>query len=433
MAKSQETYENISRWKKHERERAAALEADRERKVAHYLKKAKKEKTKFAKEVHDPLLTVVYKKANKLLDAKEYRDALLLLKDLEKDWVRSPKDWEPKGKGRDRLFRSLASHLLAKYPMPNIIWEALFDPRAKNLLPFVQFVASGGSVAKASKQGLLPVKLNKKQCHRLMTMPCENFLSAIRRIQVETHGGDERLHRVWLETSVGRSFSPGALMENGALIARDKVKLFNHSEEEFWDGVLRWFAAQSMLDTNQIGPLVDYINHLRDLNPDTFSMKGRTAAALLRGMNQWHDELNQAQREANRNRNAAWLRQWRERLKATYNPSGIKPYQIMVEVKNNKGKKVKQNWTITEILSYKDLEAEGKALHHCVASYHSSIESGRTSIWSLKCEDKRLVTIEVVGHCIVQARGAFNRRLESKEYKVINQWASKQNLGMRVS
>ena len=68
MAKSQETYENISRCKKHKRERMAALEKQREAKIAKYLKKSKREKNKFATITH-PLLTPVHKKAPKLLDS----------------------------------------------------------------------------------------------------------------------------------------------------------------------------------------------------------------------------------------------------------------------------------------------------------------------------------------------------------------------------
>lgn len=44
--------------------------------------------------------------------------------------------------------------------------------------------------------------------------------------------------------------------------------------------------------------------------------------------------------------------------------------------------------------SLRALVVEGKAMHHCVASYHRDIQSGRARIYSIRKDGKRLATVE---------------------------------------
>ena len=77
-----------------------------------------------------------------------------------------------------------------------------------------------------------------------------------------------------------------------------------------------------------------------------------------------------------------------------------------------------RSWTIEEILNGQDLAEEGKAMHHCVATYKSSCVNGHKSIWSMKIEylsskiSRRVTTIELVNRTryIRQARGRNNSR-----------------------
>jgi hypothetical protein len=63
-----------------------------------------------------------------------------------------------------------------------------------------------------------------------------------------------------------------------------------------------------MLYSVQVGPLIDYIIHIKKEKTD-FAIKGKPVLAMIAAMKKWHDEL-----------------AIEKRLKGiTYKPSGIKP------------------------------------------------------------------------------------------------------------
>ena len=334
----------------------------------------------------DRLMLFVADKAPRLIDPT-YAPALYWVSKLP--WVRCLEDWQPRGKGRDTVFRSLAEHLLAKYPMPALLWNALFEASAEQLHTFVGFVAGGGSLYKAVQQDLLPVPLTRAMCHELMTLPAERFTSAVRRVLVKAHGGDLRLHQAWMATRVGEAIQTRA-------------------EEDFWITVLRWFAANPLLDRAQLGPLIDFIAFRRAGNPD-FSMKGRSPLAMLRGMHTWHGDL--AKEKAIKG--------------ITFQPSGFESKNYLNKVKLPTGGTHEETWKVTEIACSKELAAEGRALKHCVYSYAWRIEDGEVSIWSMTRDDERCLTIEVLNGSgrIVQARGKCNRRPTSDESRFLIRWA----------
>src|SRR5690606_32662743 len=69
-------------------------------------------------------------KAPRLLD-ESYIDAFIRMTRVQ--WLRPLADWTPKGKGKPSLFRSLANHLFAAYPSPDIVWSMFFHPDAEIL------------------------------------------------------------------------------------------------------------------------------------------------------------------------------------------------------------------------------------------------------------------------------------------------------------
>jgi hypothetical protein len=225
-----------------------------------------------------------------------------------------------------------------------------------------------------------------------------------RRIQVKTAGGTPRLFQVWADTRPGQ-----------ALGTRD--------EEVFWASVIDWFSKHPMFDPTQVGPMVDYIVYRRNPNPQdpydrNFSMKGRSPMAMLRGMQEWHNEL-------------AKVRQ----VKGTpFLPSGFKEFEW---TRSSKG--VQTIWRIKEILTSKELLTEGRVMRHCVGSYSYRIESKTMSIWSLSAEqswapEEKVCTIEVsnVNRSIVQARGKFNKMIETEPFQVMQRWASENALSINL-
>jgi hypothetical protein len=139
----------------------------------------------------------------------------------EADWVRPPSTWQPSGKSQNRLFRSLAEHVLARYRKPPFLWSAFFaDEDAAALARIAVHVAAGGSLYQAVQSGLMPVPLTRSMCHELMSRGGEaRFLDAVRRVQVKAAGGDGRLFRTWIATRTGR-------------------RLHRRTGEEFWQTVL---------------------------------------------------------------------------------------------------------------------------------------------------------------------------------------------------
>ncbi|AGT13577.1 hypothetical protein TROLL_52 [Bacillus phage Troll] len=79
----------------------------------------------------------------------------------------------------------------------------------------------------------------------------------------------------------------------------------------------------------------------------------------------------------------------------------------------------------------KDIATEGNAQHHCVASYAPKVAKGDTIIVFLRDNeelDKPLVTVEIRGNRIVQARGFANRVATEKEKAALTRFAKKHEL-----
>jgi hypothetical protein len=357
----------------------------------------------------DALLSRVADDAPKLLVDKTYIAAFYRASTLP--WVRDLATWEPKGKGRDTLLRSLFEHLLARYKTPTFVWSAFFahGADARLLTPIVGLVANGGSLHQAVKDGSLPVPLTRKMCHDLLQTPAgTGFIEAIRRVQVRELGGDPRLLRAWLGTGPGRALQAPV-------------------HESFWQTVLAFFAKNPMLDRTQVGPLVDFISYRRGQEHD-FSMKGRSGLALLRGMHEWHAQMH----------NERVVRRHNPTMPELFKTSGLKPGRWDKSHRSPKGHHIHDLWYIEEILSSSELFKEGREMRHCVASYGGRITSGDTSIWRLHHEENegawKLLTIEVSNRSrqIVQARGVCNRQPTGHELAILTAWANMNLLTMSL-
>ena len=93
-------------------------------------------------------------------------------------------------------------------------------------------------------------------------------------------------------------------------------------------------------------------------------------------------------------------------------------------------------WTICQIRRPEDLIAEGKALHHCVATYEDLCADGTATIWSMMCHGKissrRVLTIQVdpATRTIVQARGKWDRPATRDARLVMKRWADQEGLAI---
>ena len=334
-----------------------------------------------------PIAKAIIDKASKLYHDERYKNGIEVI--CSSKHVRDIDEWVPKGKSCETLYRSLASHVFAKFPMPAFLWSAFFvcDKRE---IETVKRIAAGESLFKMAQVGEFPLPLTRKQCHDFLASPSDfNFIQALRRMQVKTHGGNLRLYQTWIGLDFGRNIS-------------------TQDREIFWDGVLAWFSKHSMLDVSQISPLVDYIT-FRKREDATFTMKGRSPIAMIRGMEQWHKDLGKS----------------RDNDKREFGMSGFRDGSYSFP-----NDKLSRTWYVNELLSGKALNKEGSELKHCAASYARSVEEGRISMWSMTEGHQKVITIEVHNQTkqIMQARGRFNRSCSNEEFRILTKWAQDNNL-----
>lgn len=323
------------------------------------------------------------------------------------EWIRPPEDWKINTHNDRRQFSSLARHLLARYKeVPLFLDAAWFSGNPKYQDWFIQL----GRGQNIRKQHGLPISMTKRMAHEWLSAPDSLSINqAFRWSQILGSDGDERVARAVCSSRLGDSFG----------------------EDEFWMTVIRFFIANPMLDTVQYGPLIDYISHQKfqpageqivngqrvQLPPPEpgFSMKGRSAQALLSRMEQWHKQLGKKKKS---------YKEWKS--------CGVPGITIEEGRENDK-----TVWTISEILNSTELFKEGKAQRHCVASYESSCAAGRIAIYSMRvlrpsCPLERALTIELSNRVVVQARGHCNRPPTQLENRILRLWTQKRGIAVRT-
>ena len=345
------------------------------------------------------LLLLVDTRAPRLLEirddqnARSYVAALLRVAGLYQHWLRPPEEWRPPCRRPARQFADLVRHLLATYPVSPVMDRVFFAAEDRVQPGWFRHVAQGGNLRTAPE---LPTPLTKKMAHRVMEAPEElTFLQALRWRQVRGVEGSPRLARTIALSDLGEGFFPTLL-------------------EEWWESVFRWLADQPMLDPVQVAPMLHYLDH-RKRQDRTFSMKGRSANAVLELTTEWTRARDRC------------------RQSRVFVPSGIAPEEWLHETAP--GGPV---WGVSEILSLRGLGAEGRSMGHCVFTYADSIRRRRSSIWSVHRWGStgvvRALTLEVYNGSrkLVQARGRFNRDPEPEERLILVEWCRAHGLRIEL-
>ncbi len=303
-------------------------------------------------------------------------------------WLEEPGSWRPDVRNSRRQFGSLVRHLVCRYDVPafmDAVW--LQGSAVRDHQDWFLHVGNGGNIRKAGT----PVDLTKRMAHLFLQAPDGYTIEeALRWGQVLGLGGDASLVEAINATQLGGSFE----------------------HETFWSKVIHFFVNNPMLDPDQVGPLVDYIQH-RKFEPEeiiepggerttgpapqpNFSVKGRSIDKLLREVEIWHRQLARETRIPDR----AW------------GPSGLGTFEL--EDRETPGGE-SHRWAIRELLSTKELMAEGKAMSHCVGSYSNNCRKGKISVWSMQvttgdARPYRVMTVSVQNGSrrINQARGKHN-------------------------
>jgi hypothetical protein len=327
------------------------------------------------------------------------------------DSLRPVDDWVPEGAGYYLVFSSLANHLFARYPVPGFMTEVWLEGTLDHALKhqgWFKHLGRGQNIRTAD----IPIRFTKAMAHYFCQAPrLTSVNQALRWAQVKGLGGSDTL----------------ALAVCGTWLSYD------FENDAFWTSVIQFFINQPRLRLSDVAPMVRYLyeqkfetrqvraaNGLMDdcgpPNP-AFEMKGRTVASLLRGMAAWHK---QRQQETAR-RPVRWR------------PSGIRGFR-WTEFEPRKG--TTRTWHIKELLNSNELDAEGRAMKHCVGDYDSDCARRKSSIWSMRIDDdqgkRRAVTIEVDPKTrnIVQASQRANAEPTQGQRAIIAAWGRQEGLKM---
>lgn len=196
-----------------------------------------------------------------------------------------------------------------------------------------------------------------------------------------------------------------------------------------WNPIIQKLAQlQLQNEPTQVAQhILGYVYHcLRD--QEGFSLQGRSLAWLQGISTEYYENIQERALERERiarERRELWSvhrrKQW------SWKPhSKVKPYHVKP---NEEGK---STFRIVELCTKKALDREGAIMNHCVGSYVNSCKNSATSIWSLQ-EFKNekwysMITIELVGETIRQARGRFNSAPTPKEKEMLDRWVKKEGL-----
>lgn len=316
------------------------------------------------------------------------------------DWIRPPDEWRERSHSARRQFSSLARHLLARYPVPRFLDAAWLrrDADAARYRDWFLRLGSGVSLRTAEA----PIPLTKRIVHHFLQAPADYGIEhALRWGQVHALGGDVRIAEAVLGTRLGLGFD----------------------HDDFWISVVRFLIEHPEFPVRRVNPLVDYLHYQRFDPPDAplqpnLSMRGRSVRSLQRQISAWHRQLRA-------------IRVVPSSIARVWPASGVRGLRLSFGMPWNR-----RTWHIRELLTFKELEREGKVMRHCVASYVTRCASGHSSIWTLELEDATGVTkhqtVELQGRVIVQCRGKRNSPPQEHELKVLRHWAQQEHLAISV-
>jgi hypothetical protein len=329
------------------------------------------------------------KKRSKLVNYTPFTGEIKRLSNFRNNFIRQIDDLVLRGKSPTSHFNQLVRHLLVKYPLPSF-WDNVWDERQpEEWCNWYIKVAQGQSVKDTA-----PIPLTKKQAHALMKIPSEYHpREAIRIVQFREMGGD--------------MLSANALLGCEQIV--NGTLRYEKEREEFYQELMRWFASQKMLDPRRYKEICDWAV-AKKFNPGTegyqpnMTMKGRPVDTVMRDVQGWHDRLNK-------------MKGFKQ---GDFEWEGYGYTDWLYEQKYKNSSVI---WSISQIRNSAELRREGQMMGHCVYSYADSCRDGHTSIWSLKKDDEKLISLEIRERTIIQARGKYNRGPTDSEMLILKRFA----------
>jgi hypothetical protein len=298
-------------------------------------------------------------------------------------WLRPPM----RRSGEDEV--SLLKHLFVRHDVPEFLYREWFReeaiPRFKWLCWFI-LLGQGGSLKRAAEH--FAWDLPNRFPHFLRDAPSDSSpTEACLFAEVKRLGGSERDFR--------------RVMANPAFVIDPTEISATESHAQFWRETIRWLIAHGNAITDDECELIlgwamhEYTE--AEQSRRRFSWKGRRVRAVL-------DKSRQYRREVERPwSNYRWQKHgWDWQLEDP----------------------IDGKWLFVELISGEDLYAEGREMHHCVASYAARCAGGFSAIVSIRHNDMQRLTVEIHPRTrqVIQARGAYNRPVNAKEKVAISRW-----------
>lgn len=339
--------------------------------------------------------------------------AVVALKNLARhhgDYLAPLDTWSGGDGSVQALVHGLAQHLLARYPVPRLLAGVWFDDEDTDGSEARRWFVAHAAGRRFRDIEDMPLRLTRRMEHILLTSPPHLPLRAALR-RAELLGLD----------------APEALVD--AVLRTDLA--LDLTEGEFWRSALHFFIHHwEALGAERVQAIVDFLYAVR-IRPTElatrdgvvvqpppqpqFSLAGRTPQSLQRLVEAWHRELG---------RGRATGRAWA--------PSGLSGMQYLGAPEPGFET---ARWHIEEILHSSALVAEGRVLHHCVATYERRCVVGSSSIWSLRRQfeeaaPRPIFTVEVDPRTrtIVQVRGYRNKRATDHPRQILALWARQERL-----
>ncbi len=304
----------------------------------------------------------------------------------EMPWVRPLPEWDGyvrlPGRGR---FRDLVAHLLLRWEVPEFLIESLVRGDLRHVA-LLTHVVSGRPARALPGTRLLPVPLTRRVVHELLNDPPygECLEEVVRRAQLRALSAAPWLADLLITTWLGDHFA-------------------SPRKERHWAKLLGWLVAhQDHVDEDEVILLLTFLDGVQELD-----VSGRTPASVLREARLWEPPAPEPGVPP--------------KPVAPYRASGFRGGEFVLE-----GESGPTRWTIGELRSWRALFWEGRKMRHCVATYAQRVRSGRCSIWSLRRDGSRMLTVEVRNKrsAIVQIKGHGNRRALPQEISVLRTWAA---------
>jgi hypothetical protein len=303
-------------------------------------------------------------------------------------WQQSFEAWRPLAKKPLQQLEQLITHLFCKYSVPTFMYKAFLSSGCDRHIEWFIFLTRGGRVKEMKR---VPIPFTQKAGHYFLKAPAScTIQEALRWAQAKSLGATD------------------ALAEQ---IAHSWLALKPYTDELFWEQFVRLLAQDGLFNPAKVGELIDYVREEKRLNTG-YQLKGRTTQSLLRQSDNWHKQF------SSNHVNEVW------------SPSGIAGWSS--EKEQEYGKEV---LLLEELCESRFLVAEGKTMHHCVASYAHYCAKGRTAIFSLRKYaagflKETLATIEVslTANKVVQAKAKQNKPISEEVKRILFQWAGARQL-----